>query len=162
MWMLILFPFCLQMIIISLDEICFHIKRGLPRFERIGHPVDTLSVVCCFAFVLFIPFSGLALKIYIALSLFSCLLVTKDEFVHKHHCPAAEHWLHALLFLNHPILLTSLGLLWPLLSGAPAMSWLMSWQNHLLFLQIFISLQLACAVIFMLYQIIYWNFIWQE
>jgi hypothetical protein len=162
MWLLILFPFCLQAVVITFDEAYFHLKRGLPRFERIGHPIDTLSVVACFAFVLLVPFSAASLKVYIALSLFSCLLVTKDEFIHKHHCPAAEHWLHALLFLNHPILLTALGLIWPLLSGSATISWLISWQEHLLPLQIFIYAQALFALIFMLYQTIYWNFIWEE
>ena len=32
------------------------------------------------------------------LAIFSCLLVTKDEFSHKQDCPAAEQWLHAILF----------------------------------------------------------------
>lgn len=162
MWKLILLPFIVQVIVISLDEICFHIKRNLPKWERIGHPIDTLSVFSCFLYVLFIPYSSFALKIYIALSVFSCLLVTKDEFVHKHHCPAAEHWLHALLFINHPVLLTALGLLWPLLNGMNSLKWLNPWQYSLLFLKIFISIQSCIVFLFMLYQIIYWNFIWRQ
>src|SRR5689334_19220146 len=110
MWRLIFIPFVIQGIAIALDEICFHRKRDLPKWERIGHPLDTLSVLACLLFILFVPYSsGGVLKGYIALAIFSCLMVTKDEFVHKHHCPAAEHWLHALLFLNHPALLTALG-----------------------------------------------------
>lgn len=140
MWLLI--PFILQFIVIGLDEYCFHLKRGLPLWERIGHPIDTLSVLACFVFAYTIPYSETSLKGYIALALFSCLMVTKDEFVHKHHCPAAEHWLHALLFINHPILLTCVGFIWkyptPFLSG-------------------FLVLQMLFVVLFFLYQVIYWN-----
>src|SRR5262245_55944652 len=112
MWLLITIPFIIQLVVIGVDEVYFHLKRGLPRWERIGHPLDTLSVLFCFLFVLYIPFSSFALKSYIALAVFSCLFVTKDEFVHKHHCPASENWLHALLFLNHPVVLSALGLIW--------------------------------------------------
>ena len=68
--LLILIPFLLQMVIIGVDEWYFHLKRGLPKWERIGHPIDTLSVLACFAFVLFVPFSTLTLKIYIGLAVF--------------------------------------------------------------------------------------------
>lgn len=162
MHLLILLPFLVQAMVIAFDEIYFHLKRGLPKWERIGHPLDTLSVVGCFSFVLFVPYSGAALKLYIALGIFSCLFVTKDEFVHKDHCLAAEQWLHALLFLNHPILLTALGLLWPLLSGADAPSWIAPWQSSLPTLKIFLYSQGILALLFMLYQIFYWNFIWSK
>src|SRR5438105_13033611 len=106
MWFLGLIPFILQAIAMIFDEGYFHIRRGLPRWERIGHPVDTLSVIACMGFVLFVPFSTSTLVGYIALAAFSSILVTKDEFVHKHHCPATEQWLHALFFTLHPITLT--------------------------------------------------------
>lgn len=157
--MLILLPFLIQSVVITLDEVCFHIKRDLPRWERIGHPIDTLSVLGCFLFVLLVPYSSASLKGYIALSLFSCLLVTKDEFIHKHHCPAAEHWLHALLFLNHPVLLTSLGLIWPLFHSSTSLAWLLPWRSHLPFLSNFLYVQSGIVTLFMLYQILYWNFI---
>ncbi len=144
-WLLI--PFIIQALAISVDEYVFHIKRGLPRWERIGHPLDTLSVLICLVLVLVIPFSASALKWFIGLSIFSCLMVTKDEFVHKHHCPASEHWLHALLFLNHPILLTCTGLMWK--SADP------TWSLFLMGQALFVS-------VFFLYQVIYWNFIWKS
>ena len=83
------------MAVINIDEFYFHVKRGLPKWERIGHPLDTLTVLACFAFILIFPYSSLNLKIYIGLALFSCVFVTKDEFVHKECCPASEQWLHA-------------------------------------------------------------------
>jgi hypothetical protein len=129
--------------LIVFDEWVFHLKRGLPKWERLGHPLDTLSVIICLSLPAFLAYSPAMLKVYIALSVFSCLMVTKDEWVHKHHCPAAEHWVHALLFLNHPILLTGGGFLW--FSG-------LGWT------QLFLKAQLCFAFIFMLYQAIYWNF----
>ncbi len=116
-WM-ILIPFIVQMAVITFDEFYFHVRRGLPKWERIGHPLDTLTVLGCFAFIAWVPYSPLTLKLYIGLALFSCLFVTKDEFVHKECCPASEQWLHALLFLNHPVVLTAAGLLWPIIDGA--------------------------------------------
>lgn len=139
LWIL---PFLLQMPLIVFDEWAFHRKRALPKWERIGHPLDTLSVVIALLLPAFFAYSPPLLKVFIGLSLISCLMVTKDEWVHKHHCPAAEHWVHALLFLNHPILLTGAGFLWASdLPWGPA----------------FLKMQMGFAFLFMLYQAIYWN-----
>lgn len=158
----ILVPFILQAIVIGIDEGYFHIKRGLPKWERIGHPVDTLSLLGCLCYALMVPPSPIAIKGFIALAIFSCLLVTKDEFVHKHHCPASEQWLHALLFINHPILLTSLGLLWPFVHAQEGISSLAIWHEAVGFLKGFLYVQIALTSLFMLYQIIYWNFLCKE
>lgn len=144
---LLLLPFLVQTVAIGLDETYFHIKRGLPKWERIGHPLDTLSVIACLLFVLLVPYSSGALKVFIGLAIFSCLMVTKDEFVHKHHCPAAEHWLHAILFITHPIMLASLGLIWG--------------RDMLIFFP-FLYVQLVLISLFFLYQVIYWKFTWKE
>ena len=68
-----LLPFLVQMIVIGIDEFYFHIRRGLPKWERWGHPLDTLTVLGCFLFVLWVPFTAFTLKIYIGIALFSCL-----------------------------------------------------------------------------------------
>jgi hypothetical protein len=161
-WIFVLVPFVLQTLVILLDEGIFHIKRGLPRWERIGHPLDTLSVIACTAYVLFVPFSPSALKWFVVLAIISCLFVTKDEFVHKEHCPASEQWLHALLFLNHPIMLGCLGLIWPVISKKEVPVWLNSWQSASSQLYVFLFMQGCLMVAFCLYQIIYWNFIYEE
>ncbi len=135
-------PFLIQAPLIIFDEWVFHRKRGLPRWERIGHPLDTLSVVICLAMPAFVPYSPTLLKVYIVLAILSCLMVTKDEWVHKHHCPAAEHWVHALLFLNHPILMTAGAFLW---------------ASQLPLAALFLQGQMLFAFLFMLYQGIYWN-----
>jgi len=152
---LIFIPFVLQMAVIFLDEIVFHIKRDLPKWERIGHPLDTLTVIACFAFVFWVPFDRSMIAWYIALALFSTFFVTKDEFVHKEHCPAAEQWLHSILFVNHSVVLSVLGLIWPHLHEIQIFSFLPS-PNILKFL---VTSQLMGASCFCLYQIVYWNFI---
>ncbi len=155
MVMLLTLPFFLQGVLIGYDEFHFHRKRGLPRWERIGHPLDTFTVLLCFLFLLFFPYSSLTLKIYIGLAFFSCIFVTKDEFIHKECCPATEQWLHAVLFLNHPILLTLGGIFWYILYQAVHASlhpflWKFLWgQASLMFL-------------FATYQIIYWNLLWKK
>jgi|SRR5579872_6385684 len=159
MWMLITLPFFFQALVIGVDEYYFHIKRGLPRWERIGHPIDTFSILLCFAFVFLAPYTQTNLWWYLGLSLFSCLLVTKDEFVHKHHCPASEQWLHALLFINHPIMLAALGLIWPVIQGSSSF---FDWINAPAPLFGFLIIQALITTGFFLYQVIYWNFIWKE
>jgi hypothetical protein len=152
---LIFFPFILQMIVILLDEALFHVKRNLPKWERIGHPLDTLTVIACFAFVWYVPFDRSMIGWYIALALFSTLFVTKDEFVHKKHCPAAEQWLHAVLFVNHSIVLTVLGVIWPHLHDIQIFTFL----PEISALKFLIISQIIGALCFCFYQIVYWNFI---
>ena len=156
--LLIFLPFLVQAVCIFFDEYVYHLKRGLPRWERIGHPLDTFSVLACFLFVLFIPYSPAGIKYYVGVALMSCVLITKDEFVHKHVCPASEQWLHALLFVNHSILLSVLGVLWPSLTGEPLFTWLpnssMIW--------VFLWSQTLLTALFLFYQIVYWNFIYDE
>jgi len=163
MYLLIFVPFILQAVAIFLDEYYFHLKRGLPKWERIGHPLDTLSVIACFAFVLFLPYSPPLLPGFIVLAIFSCLLVTKDEFVHKHHCCAKEQWLHALLFLNHPVMLSMVGFMWPFLHGnIPSSSWLTSWLTSTEGFYPFLLAQGSLTLLFFLYQVVYWNFCYDQ
>jgi hypothetical protein len=157
MALMILLPFFVQTLVILIDEFYFHIKRGLPKWERIGHPIDTLTVLVCFAFILFVPYSSFYLQIYVGLAIFSCLFVTKDEFIHKECCPASEQWLHALLFLNHPIFLTAAGLIWPIANGAVAPSWLGNLSFYSDTLRVFLIFQTGFIALFFIYQILYWN-----
>jgi hypothetical protein len=161
MLFLLLAPFVLQALLIFLDEGVFHLKRGLPRWERIGHPLDTLSVLVCFATVLWAPFSSGFLLLYLTLAAFSCFLITKDEFVHKEVCCAKEQWLHAALFVNHSILLLSCCLIWWILSDAPP-AWSHPLLTHRSTLTLFLKGQTGFIFLFCLYQTLYWNFIWKE
>jgi hypothetical protein len=139
-------PFLVQAVVIAYDEFYFHIKRGLPKWERIGHPLDTFSLILCLSFVLIFSYSKALILPFAVLGTLSCLLVTKDEFVHKEHCDAKEQWLHALLFLNHPLVVISIGYMW---SQGKQFS-------------PFLILQLFLAAIFCLYQLIFWNLVWKE
>ena len=162
MWILAIFPFAIQALGMIFDEGYFHIRRGLPKWERIGHPIDTCSVILCMGFILFVPFSPATLTIYICLAGFSSILVTKDEFVHKEHCPGAENWLHAVLFTLHPITLTCAGFIWPVVQDIEVTPWIARWLDHKEALRTFLHMQFGTLIFFALYQIIYWNLIWRE
>lgn len=124
------------------DELVFHRKRGLPRWERVGHPLDTLTTAACYAFLLAVPASaGHALSIYVALCAFSCIFITKDELVHSRLCEPLEIWLHAVLFVLHPIVFLAFGLIWR--SGADV--WALRGA-------------LVATLCVLVYQVGYWNF----
>jgi hypothetical protein len=133
-------PFIFQGICMLVDEFYFHHKRGLPRWERLGHPLDTLTVLAALGYLL-LP--SVNLNVYLGLSIFSCVFITKDEFVHKEQCPASEQWLHSLLFVLHPILFLSAYLLWQ--------------ENDFSFLQI----QTGIIFGFLFYQILRWSIPWR-
>ena len=158
MWIYALIPFCLQALAIGVDEGYFHVRRGLPKWEQIGHPLDTLSYLICLLVVLYAPFNTTNLYIYCGLAILSCLMVTKDEFIHKEHCPGAENWLHALLFILHPLVLILTGLIWSVTQGLESFSWL----DNSVGLTLFLELQTAAVFIFFLYQVIFWNIIWKN
>ncbi|MCM2278886.1 MAG: hypothetical protein NDJ89_12495 [Oligoflexia bacterium] len=145
---LLMLPAIFQSVAVLSDELVFHRKRGLPRWERLGHPLDTLSVVACLLWLLTRPFTPHALAIYVLLALFSTLLVTKDEWVHASHCPPGEHWLHSILFALHPMML-----------GAAAGLWFLAvdGKDSGLFFPV-IGAQAALAASFAVYQAVYWNF----
>jgi 2-polyprenyl-6-hydroxyphenyl methylase/3-demethylubiquinone-9 3-methyltransferase len=135
-----LIPIILQGLVMVVDEGWFHRARGLPRWERIGHPLDTLTLVVCLAWLISTtPTSAVALPVYVGLSIVSLVFVTKDEGVHARLCSPGEHWLHAVLFVLHPIVLAAFGYLW--WTGAVGL----------------LVGQLGVTIAFMAYQVIYWN-----
>ncbi|MFQ3582451.1 hypothetical protein J8C06_03160 [Chloracidobacterium validum] len=139
-------PFLIQGAAMLVDEFWFHRRRGLGRWERVGHPLDTLTVLLCYAIALFVPYSPDRLPWYAGCAIFSMLFVTKDEFVHAKACSAEEHWLHALLFGLHPVTLAAAALIWmDLPSGAAAGRG-------------FLAGTFALVMGFGLYQVLYWNF----
>ena len=110
---LLLFPALLQGLAMFVDEFVFHRKRGLPRWERLGHPLDTLSAAACYAWLVCVPAQQPhALAVYVGLCAFSCLFITKDELVHAKLCEPRELWLHAVLFVLHPIVFLAFGVVW--------------------------------------------------
>jgi len=157
----LLIPFALQTICMAVDEFYFHRQRTLPRWERLGHPMDTLTVLLCWSIVWFAPPSASFVTIYVGLSLFSCLFVTKDEWVHKEFCRAGEQWLHALLFVLHPLLMISAGLLWPAIHAENTAARSFGWIHYEGFEGTFFAVNILLTLIFGLYQLIYWNFLWK-
>jgi hypothetical protein len=92
----------------------------------------------------------------------SCLMVTKDEFIHKTHCPGAENWLHALLFLLHPITLAMTALIWPVIQNVELPHWLSFFFDNQAALKMFLYVQAGFVSLFFLYQAIFWNIIWKN
>jgi hypothetical protein len=142
---LLIVPFISQGMAMAVDEFYFHRRRGLPRWERIGHPLDTLSVMICYIYILNQAFSADALLVYIGLAGFSCVLITKDEMIHQDHCSKWETWLHAVLFVLHPLTFVAAGFLW---SQNSHREWILG--------------QTVLIILFMLYQIFYWSLPWQK
>ena len=133
-------PVALQGLAMVVDEWWFHRRRGLPRWERIGHPLDTLTLVLCLGWLLASrPSDPSALGIYVGLAILSTVFVTKDEWVHAKACSAGEQWLHSVLFVLHPIVLAAFAVTW--WSGRDAL----------------LVGQLGVTVAFLAYQVLYWN-----
>ena len=109
---LLFLPSTVQGGLMLVDEFYYHMQRGLPRWERISHPIDTLATLACLVFALTMDFSETNLIIYISLCSFSSILITKDEFVHRSLCKEMEMWIHALLFVVHPAVLLAAGFFW--------------------------------------------------
>lgn len=137
-------PFVCQTLAMVIDEFHFHRTRGLPLWERWGHPLDTLSVWICYGFlILFSPLPE-RIQVFAGIACLSCILVTKDEFVHHRLCSAGEQWLHSLLFILHPICFFTAGWMW--------------WKGG--FETIFAA-QFLFIFIFFIYQTFYWNLLWK-
>jgi hypothetical protein len=143
--MILYVPFILQGLIMLVDEFVIHEKRGLPKWERYGHPLDSLTVLAAFLFLLNFPWSESNQTIYIIICVFSCLFITKDEFVHQKESSGLEHWLHSLLFLLHPVSFWCAALIWRTRPGDK-----------------FLLIQSVILFCFMLYQIFRWSDLWQR
>jgi hypothetical protein len=141
---ILLLPAGLQVLAMGVDEGICHRRRGLPKWERLGHPLDTLSVAACYAWLVVTqPSDPDALPGYIGLCALSCVLITKDEPVHAKLCDAQESWLHAVLFVLHPIVFMAFGFIWQ------------TGEHPRL-----IALQCALTFLFAIYQFTYWSFLW--
>lgn len=133
-------PFVLQAIAMFVDEFYFHEKRGLQLWEKLGHPLDTLTVLLCYSYLIW---GTENLSTYVVMSAVSCIFITKDEFVHTSVCPPTEHWLHSLLFVLHPICFLA--------------AYLLHNQGNVIFLKI----QTLVIFIFMFYQALRWSYPWR-
>ncbi len=150
-------PLGVQGAAMVVDELYFHRQRGLGAWERIGHPLDTMTVFACIAWVLWVPPDARAITVYVGLAIFSCLFITKDEGVHAAECRAGEHWLHSVLFVVHPMSLASIGLMWPVIHLPPGEA--PAWLEGIPAASI-VTMQLVVTGAFALYQVLYWNLAW--
>jgi hypothetical protein len=131
--------FSVQGLLMFWDEWGYHRKRGLGTWERWGHPIDSTIYAAALALPAFAPPRPGWIQLYLLLAAVSCLVITKDEWVHAKECAAGEHWVHALLFIVHPLVLAAAGLLWV--------------ENEALFARRLLPFSIA---VFALYQIVYW------
>ncbi len=129
-----------QGLAIFVDEVFFHRKRGLPKWERISHPIDTMTVILCLLYLVFMPRTPTTETIYYVMVGVSSILVTKDEWEHRKFCTAEEMWLHAVLFLMHPLVLLTAMTGW---GSSPEVL-------------LMVSAGIFC---FLAYQIVYWGFL---
>jgi hypothetical protein len=156
-WIILaLIPYFVQALALVVDEFHCHMRRGLPRWERLGHPLDTLSVLLVNAFAFIWAFSSTNLFLFILLSLFSCLFVTKDEWVHSSECDAFEHWLHSVLFVCHPLTFVSSGFFW-VARDNPGVLGLTDQESA--WAAMILGGQVVVLGVFLLYQVTYWNFL---
>lgn len=153
----LILPFVLQIVASFFDEFYFHHKRGLGLWEKLGHPLDTITVLVCYIFVITSTASPTNIGIYICLAVFSCLFITKDEFVHHEKSGAEEQWLHSVLFILHPITLIIIPLYWI----DPNQFGFISLSEHNT-LQTFIEIQLVMICLYLSYQVFYWNISWRQ
>jgi hypothetical protein len=141
----LLAPLVLQAAAMLYDEGVCHRRRKLPRWERIGHPLDTLSFASCFAWLAFSRPTSTNAWPYAGLAALSTLLVTKDEWVHARLCSPQEHWIHAVLFGLHPVVLIAAGVLW--------------WNGQL---RRVLVAELVTLTAFGTFQLAYWNGPWSR
>lgn len=127
-----------QGVAMLVDEFHFHLRRGLGAWERIGHPID--SLVFALALILLLHSGWTVVSVSVAI--LSALIVTKDEWVHRQEAPAAEQWLHSILFLLHALIL------W--IAGEWGAEGALSAQQ--------IAIIVTPIFLFIAYQILYWNF----
>jgi hypothetical protein len=157
-WLLV--PLVVQTTAMGVDEGLFHRRRGLGRWERVGHPLDTLTVLACLGWVLRVGPGARAAAVYVALATLSCLFITKDEAVHARQCSAGEHWVHALLFIVHPVSLAAVALLWPAVHAHRDGAALPSWLAPTAPFAPLVSIQAVLTAAFFVYQTVYWSFAW--
>jgi hypothetical protein len=152
MWYLVCSLFIIHSMGMLVDEFWFHHRRSLPRWERWGHPLDTLTVLICYLLSFTLAATARNLPVYILAAVVSTFFITKDEWVHAKVCTGGEMWLHACLFALHPILLIAIGLF--------TFKWGMQYTGYEFF-RTFLIGQTILTLLFALYQIFYWNGPWK-
>lgn len=141
---LLILPFILQGILMGVDE-RLHMKRGLGLWERLGHPLDTLTVFVPMSYIAINDFTQSNQTVFIILAVFSCIFITKDEFVHAEECDKLENWIHSMLFVLHPIIFICAYIIWR------------EYPDNT-----FLLIQPMVIGTFMSYQLIKWSIPWKQ
>lgn len=137
-------PFILVSLLMGYDEV-LHGRRGLGAWEKLGHPIDTLTVFAPLSFIAINEYTYDRLIVFIILAVFSCLVITKDEFIHTQECEPLENWVHSLLFVLHPFIFVSSAIIW---KYHP--------EDN------FLTFQSIAVGVFMIYQVLRWSLSWKE
>ena len=159
MWAFASIPFLAQAALMLADE-AFHIRRGLGAWERWGHPLDTFSVLACYLLAAVLPATSQSLALYAAAAGFSCACVTKDEWIHARDCSGPECWLHACLFILHPLLLAVAGF-WGFADISPQLGAYLRAAGGRESFGYFLAGQAMLTAAFGLWQAAFWNGPWR-
>ncbi len=155
---LLLSPLVAQGLASLVGEFYFHFARGLPRWEHLGHPLDTFTVLAPILWQGFSLRSQDNLTVSIVAAAFSCLFVIKNKFAHTDVSAPAEHVNYALMFVLYPLVFAALALLWPFYHApAGAIVWLEQFRG----LESALPIQSSILTLYMIYQAVYWNLIWK-
>ena len=151
LWIL---PLLLQAFALLADEFYFHRKRGLGYWESWGHPVDIMCFLLFIGWIETQSWSESNFAIALGFAAISCLIITKDEWVHQKEASLGETWLHSFLFVLHPIVIASLLLAWPIRDGEN-----LPWKDWMQPLLPVFKWYFAPALLMLIHQIFYWNFL---
>lgn len=131
------------------DELFLHRKRGLTLYEARLHWIDTALVVFVQALAVFCEPTGFTMTLYLLAAILSCLSITKEEWLHREVCSGSEHWLHAMMFMLHPLSLLAAGITWQRLDRP--LIHLADWRLNVLLVYT------AGTAIFLVYEMFYWR-----
>lgn len=138
----------------GIDEFGFHRHRTVPLWEWLGHALDTLVFLACLTCPLLLAPTPANLGFFAGLAVFSCLLITKDEFIHQRLCSGGEHWVHAVLFILHPIVLIATAYLWMGLGTANLVG---AFPSSVPMAGRMLLFQVLLVAGFLLFQVAYWS-----
>lgn len=130
-----------------IDEHFFHKKRGLVKGELLSSIIDGILFLTPITLTVFTRHSFELEKIYIVLSVLSCISISKNEFFYR-GIEQKERLIHSALYVLHPILLYTFYMAW--ISNFFAIH-LNFWTIQLVYL--------AMCVQTMAYKTVYWNYI---
>ena len=134
-------------ILYRIDEFKFHRQRGIGKTELTNSLIDGLIFLITLSIAMFSSFNYWSEKIYIALSILSCLSIAKNEFFYGQLCKG-ERFTHSLLYVLHTIILYA---------------YYLSWKTNYFDLHYYIWLTQLLYMILgfqaLTYSLIYWNYI---